>query len=110
MPARNLPTRLSGRALSSVGGMGPGTRDRVARQTDRALTRLDQQSAVAEAVFQARARLIETATRAALQSSAVLWSEAEMLAGVSPSAGPALEQIANASTIGLTNVVVDASR
>lgn len=90
--------------------MGPGTRDRVARQTDRALTRLDQQSVVAEAVFHARARLIETSTRAALQSSTVIWQNAEALASVAPSAAPALQQIANASTVGLMNVVNDASR
>lgn len=110
MPPRNLPTRLTGRALGSVGGLAPSTIDRAARQTDRALRRLDQQSAVAEAVVHARARLIETASRASLQSSAVIWSEAEILAAVAPSAGPALQQIANASTVGLTNVVMDASR
>ncbi len=106
----NLPTRLTGRALSSAGGLGLGTRERLARQTDRARERLDQQAAVAEAVVQARARLIETASRASLQSAAVIWSEAEILAAVAPSAGPALQQIANASTAGLTNVVMDASR
>jgi hypothetical protein len=106
----NLPVRLTGRALGSVGGLGPGTSDRVARQTGRALTRLEQQSVVAEAVVHARARLIETATRAAMQSSAAIWSEAELLAVVAPSATPALQQIANASTVGLLNVVLDASR
>lgn len=108
--SNNLPTRLTGRALGSVGGLGPGTRDRAARQTDRALNRLDQQSAVAEAVVQARARLIESASRASLQSSAVIWSEAELLAAVAPSATSALQQIANASTVGLMAVVNDASR
>jgi len=108
--SRNLPTRLTGRALGSVGGLGPRTSDRVVRQTDRALNRLDQQAAVAEAVVHARARLIETATRAAMQSSAAIWSEAELLAVVAPSATPALQQIANASTVGLMNVVLDASR
>lgn len=110
MPASNLPARLTGRALGSVGGLGPRTSDRVARQTDRALTRLDQQSVVAEAVVHARARLIEAATRAAMQSSATIWSEAELLAVIAPSATPALQQIANASTVGLMNVVLDASR
>ena len=105
-----LPARLTGRALSSVGGLGPSSRDRVARQTDRALTRLEQQSVVAEAVVHARARLIESATRAAMQSSAAIWSEAELLAVIAPSATPALQQIANASTVGLMNVVIDASR
>ena len=105
-----LPGRLTGRALGSVGGLGPRTSDRVARQTDRALNRLDQRAAVAEAVVHARARLIESATRAAMQSSATIWAEAELLAVVAPSATPALQQIANASTVGLMNVVLDASR
>ena len=109
-PGSSLPVRLSGRALASTGGYGPSTSVRVARQTERALNRLDQQSVVAQEVVHARARLIETATRAALQSSASIWSEAELLAMVAPSAIQALQQIANASTIGLVNVVLDASR
>jgi hypothetical protein len=109
-PGSNLPVRLTGRALASTGAYGPSTSLRVARQTERALNRLDQQSVVAQEVVYARARLIETATRAALQSSASIWSEAELLAIVAPSATQALQQIANASTIGLVNVVFDASR
>jgi len=45
-----------------------------------------------------------------MQSSATIWAEAELLAVVAPSATPALQQIANASTVGLMNVVLDASR
>lgn len=109
-PGSSLPARLSGRALASTGAYAPSTQLRVARQTDRALNRLGQQSIVAQEVVHARARLIETATRAALQSSAAIWSEAELLAMIAPSAGQALQAIANASTVGLMNVVLDASR
>jgi hypothetical protein len=106
----SLPARLTGRALASAGSYGPSTHVRAARQTERALNRLDQQAVVAQEVVHARARLIETATRAALQSSAAIWAEAELLAMVAPSAGQALQAIANASTVGLMNVVLDASR
>jgi hypothetical protein len=104
-----LPVRLTGSALAAAGGGGALTPARVSRQTGRALASLEQQSLVAEAAVTCRAHLIGQATRASLRTSAAIWAEAELLAQLTPSAGQALHQIASASTLGLTNIVLDAS-
>jgi len=103
-----LPARLTGAALASAGNGGL-TATRVARRTLVALDQLEQRSMVAEAAVTARARLIGQASRASLRTSAAVWAEAELLAAVSPSAADALGKIANASTAGLTRIVLDAS-
>ena len=104
----HLPARLTGTALAEAGSgsLSPG---RLNRQTARTLAAIEQQSLIAEAAVAARARLISHATRASLRASAGLWAEAELLAAMSPAAARALGQIAEASTVGLTNVVLDAS-
>ncbi len=104
----SLPARLTGSALASAGGGGL-TRSRVSRDTVRALVQLEQQSIIAEASVSARAHLIGHATHASLRTSAAIWAEAELLAAMSPAAVDALGRIANASTVGLTNIVLDAS-
>lgn len=103
-----LRTRQAGSALASAGdsAFAPA---RVPRQTAQALTQLRAALAVAEAAVTARARLIAQASRASLRTSSAIWGEAEMLAAVSPHAAEALSRIANASTVGLTNSVLDAS-
>ena len=103
-----VPARLTGAALASAGSSAL-TPSRVNRQTVRALAALEQQSLVAEASVSARAHLIGHATHASLRTSAAIWAEAELLAAMSPAAADALGRIANASTVGLTNIVLDAS-
>ena len=103
-----LPTRLTGTALASAGG-GALTTSRVARQTAMALARIEQRSLVAEAAVTARAHLIGQATHASMRTSASIHAEAALLAQLAPAATDALSRIATASTLGLTNIVLDAS-
>lgn len=102
----NLPTRLTGNALASAAGTRSG---RVARRTEHALNQLQHQADVSEAAVQARARLIGQANSAAMRTAAAVHLEGQMLAELSPAAARALEAIAMASTVGLTNIVIDAS-
>lgn len=103
-----LPVRLTGSALASAGGAAP-TPPRIARQTALALAQIEQRSLVAEAAVTARARLIGQATHASLRTSAAIHTEAVLLAQLAPAAADALARIAAASTLGLTNIVMDAS-
>lgn len=107
MPSANLPARLTGSALASAGGAR--STGRVARRTEQALANLEHESIVAEACVASRARLIGQATHASMKTSAAIHAEAVLLAQVAPAAADALSKIAAASTIGLVNIVVDAS-
>ena len=104
----NLPARLTGTALASAGSAGL-TPTRLGRRTEMALDRLESQSIVAEACVAARARLIGQATHASMRTSASIHAEAVLLAQIAPAAADALSKIVAASTLGLTNIVLDAS-
>lgn len=103
----HLPARLTGSALASAGGARGSSR--VARRTEQALANLEHESRLAEACVTSRARLIGQATHASMRTSASIHGEAVLLAQVAPAAADALSKIAAASTLGLVNIVLDAS-